>query len=363
MTAASNRPPVPAPPIPLGIVEGYFGTPWSFADRTVVMETLADWGFSRFTYAPKADRTLRLDWRQAHDEDTARALIAFAARCREVGVSFGIGLSPYGLHQSMDADGRAALERRVRELTALGASRIAIFFDDMRGDIPDLAARQAEIASWASAALDGAPLDVCPSYYSDDPVLDRVFGARPEGYERALGEALDARHSIYWTGPEVCAAEITPAHAARVGEEFARKPVLWDNYPVNDGPRMSRRLHLAGISGRRGLAPHLDAHDLNPALQPHLSLLPCATLAICYRDGDDYDYRAATAEAAHALYPEALAKDILETRLPLQDGGIEFVDRAKVRARFEKHDHPAAREMIRFANGAYQQTADDIETQ
>ncbi|MBZ6379313.1 hypothetical protein B5C34_08420 [Pacificimonas flava] len=348
---------------PLGIIEGYFGQPWSWEERTAVMRTLAPWGFSRFTYAPKADAKLRRDWRAQHDEVDAAALRDFADACRREGVSFGIGLSPFGLHEEMSADGRETIVRRTTDLLGLGAERIAILFDDMKGDIPDLAARQSRIAEWAGHAAGTAGVEICPSYYSEDPVLDRAFGRRPAGYEHALGRALPPDLGIYWTGPEVCSAEITPAHVRGVAQMFGRKPSLWDNYPVNDGPRMSRRLHLAGMSGRMGLANEIAAHDINPALQPYLSLLPCVTLAISYRDGADYDYRAATEEAAYALYPTALADDLMETRLPLQDGGLDFIDPERVTARFSRHDHPAAREIVRFAAGGYVQTAAEVQTQ
>ena len=38
--------------------------------------------------------------------------------------------------------------------------------------------------------------------------------------------------------------------APLIGEAMRRKPFLWDNYPVNDGPRMSQFLHLRAFTGR-----------------------------------------------------------------------------------------------------------------
>ena len=360
MNAQSSSP--PASP-PLGIVEGYFGRPWSWEERTAVMTRLAEWDFSRFTYAPKADVKLRRDWRHRHAAEEAANIEAFAGACKAAGVTFGIGLSPYGLHANLTEDGLADVRRRVADLRALGADRIAILFDDMEGDFRDLAERQARIVEAAIAASNGAVIAACPSYYSDDPVLDRVFGARPEKYLEDLGRIIPADVELYWTGPEVCTFEFTPGHLNRVSAALGRKPTLWDNYPVNDGPRMSKRLHLRAVTGRAGLSGHVAAHDLNPALQPHLSLLPAATLAIAYRDGDAYDYGAAAREAAHDLYPDELAEHILETTLALQDGGIDHIDRYRVEQRYGGIDHPAAEEIMRFARGDYQQTSDEVETQ
>src|SRR5690606_15384834 len=121
---------------------------------------------------------------------------------------------------------------------------LAVLFDDMRGDLPDLAPRQAEIIDWIAERTRAARLIVCPTYYSDDPVLDRVFGRRPENYVEQFGELVHRDIDIFWTGEEVLSREISVAHVKRVTAQLGRKPFLWDNYPVNDGQRMSQYLHL-----------------------------------------------------------------------------------------------------------------------
>lgn len=346
---------------PLGIIEGYFGTPWTWEERTHVMRTLAEWDYVRFTYAPKADAKLRRRWTESYTDAEAAEIERFAAACRDAGVKFGVGLSPFELYLDPSPEMRRTLRRRAGELKALGAEHIALLFDDMRGDMPDLAAIQADLAGEAAAET-GGPLTICPTYYSDDPVLDRVFGERPERYLADLGERLAPEIGIYWTGPEVCSLEITRGHLDRVASLLRRRPTLWDNYPVNDGPRMSRRLHLRGFTGRRDLSGCVEAHDINPALQPHLTLLPAATLAIAYRDGPAYDYAAAQQEAAHDLYPDELAAHLVETTLALQDGGIDHIAPERVKVRYEGIDHPAAEEVVRFAEGGYVQTADEVKT-
>ena len=50
----------------LGVVEGYFGTPWSPADRKHVIAVLAGLGYAFFHFAPKADVFLRRRWREPH---------------------------------------------------------------------------------------------------------------------------------------------------------------------------------------------------------------------------------------------------------------------------------------------------------
>lgn len=348
------------PSPPLGIVEGYFGPSWDWTDRTHLMRALAPHGFRRFLYAPKADAFLRERWRDAHPRDETASLAAFALSCRRAGVRFGIGLSPFELHLAWDQAGRDALARKMDGLAGLAPDEIAVLFDDMKGDVADLAAIQADIAHFA-AGLTDAKISLCPSYYSDDPVLDRVFGARPHGYLEDLGRRLDPSIEIFWTGPEVVSREFTPAHLAGVTRRLGRKPVLWDNYPVNDGPRMSRFLHLRGFTGRGGIGAGVAAHLINPALQPHLSIVPALTLAALYR-GADYDYLAATHAALREAMPAPLAEALADDLLLLNDAGRERIDADALGAKYTRFDHPAAREVVRFLKGGYAVTGEEVQT-
>ena len=229
---------------PLGIIEGYYGRPWSAADRLATIADLAPVGFSFFIHAPKADPFLRRRWKEDHPEAARRAIAELASACARMSVRFGVGLSPYEIYLGFDEAAKSALARKLAWLDEIGVTDLAILFDDMRGDLPDLAARQAAILHWVFERTAATRLIVCPTYYSDDPVLDRVFGTRPAGYLKQLGAALDPKIDVFWTGAEVCSREFSAANLSKVATALKRPPVLWDNYPVNDGPIMSRYLHL-----------------------------------------------------------------------------------------------------------------------
>jgi len=350
----------------LGIVEGFYGRPWSWDERRSVMANLAPAGYGFYLYAPKGDAHLRRRWREPYPSDALAALARFAADCRRHGVRFGIGLSPYELFLGFDGEARGALADRLAMFDDIGAADVAILFDDMRGDIPDLAERQAEIVAFAAETSAASRFVVCPSYYSDDPVLDRVFGRRPERYLEDLGRLLAPGIEIFWTGEDVCSREISPGHLRRVGEVLGRRPLLWDNYPVNDGPRMSQHLHLRGFTGRAGIGPHVAAHAINPALQPTLSCIPALTLAMSYARGEDYEYGSALYEAAVAVAGEPLAAMLRDDLLSLDDGGLGRMGeerRAALRDRYAAVDHPAAREVAEWLDGRYGVSAEEVATQ
>ena len=245
----------------LGIIEGYFGRPWRHEDRKRVLTRLRELGYSGFRYAPKADAFLRRRWRESHPGAALAGLADLSAHCRDLELRFGVGLSPYELYRDFSRAAKSAFVAKVRSLDEIGIDDLAILFDDTRGDVPDLAAREAEIVHIALANTRASRVVMCPTYYSDDRMLDVVFGARPRGYLEDLGRRLDPTVGVYWTGEEVCAREYSCGHLARVAEDLGRKPTLWDNYPVNDGPRMSRFLHLRAFTGRPSvIASHIAAH-------------------------------------------------------------------------------------------------------
>jgi hyaluronoglucosaminidase len=352
--------------VELGIIEGFYGRPWSWEARAETAAFLAPHGYRFYLYAPKGDPYLRRRWQEPHPPEWADHLSSFARHCRNHGVRFGVGLSPYEIYRDFDAAARDALGGKLALLDVLGLDDLAVLFDDMRGDEPDLADRQLEIVGWIADRTGAGRLFVCPTYYTDDPVLDRVFGRRPPDYLNRLCAGLDPSIEVFWTGEEVVSREFTPGHLDRVAEQLGRKPFLWDNYPVNDGQRMSHYLHLRAFTGRPAtVARHVAGHGINPALQPVLSRIPARTLADSYRLGEQYCYGEAFRRAAVEVAGTELGDCLREDLLMLQDAGLDRLsDKGDVlRQRYSQFDHPAATEVLQWLAGEYQITDEMVKTQ
>jgi len=351
----------------LGIIEGFFGRPYTWDERAGMVRALSPAGYGFYLYAPKADAHLRRRWREPYPDAELEALAAFAGVCRDAGVRFGVGLSPYELFLGFDGPAKDALAAKLAQLDSLGLADLGVFFDDMKGDLPELAERQVEIVHWIAERTTAGRIIACPSYYTDDPVLDRVFGQRPANYLEDLGAGLDPAIQLMWTGEEVCAREFSPGHLARVAGQMRRKPFLWDNYPVNDGPRMSRHLHLRAFTGRpAAIGPEIAAHGINTASQAVLSRIPALTLANSYAEGAGYQYGAAFERACAAVLGAELADAVSRNLLTLQDGGLGGLDderRGRLRDRFAAFDHPAAREIVAWLDGHFAIGAEELQTQ
>jgi len=343
--------------VQLGLIEGFYGPRWQWSERDALLGHLARAGYAFWHYAPKADPGVRQQWRSPWPDEHAAVLQAFAARCRGLGLRFGIGLSPIGLCPDGPRADWDALAARLTEFDAIGVDDLVIGFDDIRGDAPALATGQARIVDWAAARTRAERIIVCPTYYSDDPLLDRLFGQRPAAYLDELGAALDNRIAVYWAGEEICSHEIAPGHIAAVADRLRRAPWLWDNYPVNDGPRACNHLHLRPFTGRPAtLADEAAAHAINPALQPTLTAIPALTLPERYRLGDDFAYMAAFHEAAHGVLGTDLARQLCADRALFEDIGRDHLDAQtdELRARYMAFDHPGAREIVHWLDGGYQ---------
>lgn len=350
----------------LGIIEGFYGKPWPWDARRETVSFLAPHGYRFYLYAPKADPFLRRRWQEPHPDHIAEKIATLASHCHATGVRFGVGLSPYEIFNNFDDSARDALAQKLSFFDEIGVEDLAILFDDMRGDVPDLAGLQVEIVHWSLERTKATRVIVCPTYYSDDPILDRVFGVRPDNYIEDLGRDLDASIEIFWTGEEVISRQFSTGHLERVTEQLARKPFLWDNYPANDGQRMSQYLHLRGFTGRNAhMSGHIAAHGINPALQPTLNRIPAITLADSYRQGDSYQYGESFRRACIDVLGEELGILVREDLLTLQDIGLDRLGEKEqlLRERYEGVDHDAAREIVGWLNGNYRITDEIVQTQ
>jgi hyaluronoglucosaminidase len=272
-----------------GVIEGFYGRPWSLETRIAYADYIADSGLNTYLYCPKSDPYLRRQWTEHWPEAHWKSLLQLGRAYRQRGIDWGVGLSPVELYREYGALQRDQLKRKVERLGELDASLLGILFDDMPGDMDSLATRQAEIVSDVVAWAPQMRILVCPTYYSFDPVLEQYFGRMPRNYWPQLGRELPAAVDIFWTGNSVCSARIDVGDIEAITKHLGRPVTLWDNYPVNDGAVRSNFLYISKLSGRSAdMEPLLNGHLCNPMNQGILSLPALSGLAELYgNDGLD----------------------------------------------------------------------------
>lgn len=55
-----------------GVIEGFYGRPWSCDQRKDLFQQMQEFGFNCYVYAPKDDAKHRAEWRELYSEDESR---------------------------------------------------------------------------------------------------------------------------------------------------------------------------------------------------------------------------------------------------------------------------------------------------
>jgi hyaluronoglucosaminidase len=294
-----------------GSIEGFYGTPWSHADRLDHLDYLGDHRMNTYEYAPKDDPYHREQWRDAYPADKLAELGELVERARRNKVDFTFALSP-GLSISYTSDSDyQALIAKFEALYALGTRSFNVPLDDIdynawhseadqeRYGTGGGAAGQAQSEllnrvqrEWVAEKPDVAPLQMVPTEYYD---------VAETPYKKALREQLDPAVVVHWTGIGVVPRTITTAEAAEAKAVFGHDILIWDNYPVND--YLAGGLPLADYSGREpGIADHVVGVISNPMNQAAVSKVALYSFAELGWNPAQYDeqasWRRALAERA-----------------------------------------------------------------
>ena len=286
-----------------GIVEGFFGPPWSMAQRKAMFAFGAKRGMNTYLYAPKDDPYHRERWRVRYPTRRWLELSQLIRSARANRIDFVYGFHPgKDLCFSAEEPVKVLLQKAQRFYTA-GVRTFAVLFDDIPSRLAHRVDRErfnnslarAE-AMWLGKILERQPSHwqdvewwLCPSYYTPDPLLSRVFGAFEPDFLKTLAECLPAGVACMWTGPAVVPKKITLAHVTSIAKRIRHPLILWDNYPVND-LSMSDELHIGPLAGRDPrLAQSIYGYLNNPLLQEKLSFLPLETCFDYAADPQSYD--------------------------------------------------------------------------
>ncbi|MBL0388614.1 beta-N-acetylglucosaminidase domain-containing protein [Tumebacillus sp. ITR2] len=285
-----------------GVIEGFYGKPWSQEQRLDMLSFLGQHHMNTYVYAPKDDPYQRLKWGDLYPAEDAARMKALAKQAESSGVKFVYSISPglpaplpgemstpameqAAITCSSQAD-REKLAAKVEQLRGLGVHTIMLSFDDVQEKLKsadlsvydgDLAKAHAELANWllqTEQARDPQfKLWFAPTTY---------YGLKDNPYWQTLRTALHEQVQVIWTGEKILSPRITSSQADEVTRLLGRKPLVWDNYPVNDftySIQKKPQLFLGPVEGRdTDLDRHTAGWLANPMLQSEASKIALATL-------------------------------------------------------------------------------------
>jgi hyaluronoglucosaminidase len=158
---------------------------------------------------------------------------------------------------------------------------------------------------------------------------------------------------IMYTGTQVCSNEISSEEAQRFGEVIGRKPLIWDNYPVNDGG-MDVELHLGPIRGRaKDLYKQVAGILVNPMNQAEASKIALATYAEYFSNPVEYD----PADAWQSALIDVVGADYAEDLLVIAENSMRS---CLGTPEAEKLEQLTKKAIISIQNGSSPSTDPDV---
>ncbi|MBO5410959.1 MAG: beta-N-acetylglucosaminidase domain-containing protein [Clostridia bacterium] len=237
-----------------GYIEGFYGTPWEHGKRLEMLQLMSSYGMNTYYYAPKDDPYHRSRWSELYPENEIGNLMELVGFCNANFIDFAYCIAP---GQSMKYSNEEDFEKlccKVKQLYDIGVRTFGLLVDDIPENLyyeEDKAAFDGEavnahivlsnsLNAFLASLSPDCCLTVCPLQY---------HGKGNEYYISKLGRGIDGDISLFWTGRNICSQEITVSEAVIFADSTNRKPLYWDNFPVNDA-EMYNEMHLGYISGR-----------------------------------------------------------------------------------------------------------------
>jgi hyaluronoglucosaminidase len=286
---------VPESPFALrGVIEGFYGTFYTFPERNDLIRFLGAQDFNVYVYGPKNDRQHRMRWWDPYPDEIMEDFGRTIQVAHDAGVRFYFTVS-FGVPLSFaTSEDFGVVTGKFQALYDRGCRAFGILLDDAptgfahdvnRKAFASAAAAHADFCNraldWIGAQSEPCALLMAPTEYHGAPPFSDYL---PE-----LGRLLDPRIEIFYTGREICSPTLTAEDCRAFAGAVGRKPLIWDNYPVND-LQMRQQLHLGPLVGRDPALPTaVSGMVFNPMLQPEASKIPLLTIAEYLRDPAVYD--------------------------------------------------------------------------
>ncbi|XP_035021216.2 protein O-GlcNAcase isoform X1 [Hippoglossus stenolepis] len=267
-----------------GVVEGFYGRPWTMEQRTELFKREQKWGLNTYLYAPKDDYKHRMYWRDMYSAEEAEQLVALISAAKQHGVDFIYAISP-GLDITFSNPKEvAALKRKLDQVKEFGCRSFSLLFDDIETEM--CPADKEAFSSFAHAQVAvtnevyqhlGEPdtFLFCPTDYCARFCKPNVSQS---SYLRTVGEKLLPGVDILWTGPKVVSHKISVESIEEVSSVLKRAPVIWDNIHANDYD--PQRIFLGPFKDRpTELIPKLRGVLTNPNCEFYPNFVAIHTLA------------------------------------------------------------------------------------
>ena len=233
-----------------GLVEGYYGNPYSEANRMSLFEMFGRQKMNMYIYGPKDDAYHRGKWRENYPAAQAEKIRSYVNVAKANKVDFVWAIHP-GEDIQWNKTDSVNIVNKLKAMYDLGVRTFAVFFDDVWGGEGTRGDKQAQLMNYITDELNKAyddvnPCIICPTQYNR--------GWSSGDYLTTLGTTMYPEVRIMWTGNTVVDM-INKSDMQWINNQIKRKAFIWLNYPVSDycinhmlmGPTYGNDLDIADM--------------------------------------------------------------------------------------------------------------------
>ena len=287
-----------------GVVEGYYGAPWSFEARCSIFRFMGRNKMNTYIYAPKDDPYHHgHGCYQPYPERKAAELRDLIKYARQNHVRFVWAIHPANTVRWHENGGKNQLDglcRKLQQMYDLGVRDFGVLVDDSGGEIGK-AERQVQLTNYILENFIRKHADVnqtlimCPTGYNRSWTN--------EGFLNTLGSGLDKSIPVMWTGDTVV-HDITLSGQQWVNKHVQRPTFIWWNWPCNDFKRS--RLSMGrtyGLDTDPDMKNQMSGFVANPMEHAEASKVGLFGVANYTWNIDDFESRTTWEAGMNRLYP------------------------------------------------------------
>lgn len=264
-----------------GIIEGFYGQPWSHEARLNSIDFIKKYRMNIFMYAPKDDEYHRKLWRESYPQNMLNKIMEIKNKCDKNNIEFCYCISPGNDFEYSKEEDFKYLFKKLDQVIENGVNSFVLLMDDIDYSLkginkikfkkPGIAHSYIsnKVNDYLKEKVLNYSLIMCPTEYYQNWNTE---------YRNDIKNNMQKGIKVFWTGYNTVAEVISNEDGNNVKEHFGHDLVLWDNYPVNDFN--TKRIYLGPIVNRGAKLYGTHAGIVsNPMNQWNLSKVSLITFA------------------------------------------------------------------------------------
>lgn len=260
-----------------GVVEGFYGQPWTTEGRVDVIEWGSQFKMNNYMFAPKDDLYHSEKWRDLYPTETLGEMKKIADASIKNKVDFTWAIHPFmksGFNFNDYDKDLKVIKDKFEQLYSVGVRSFALSADDITHPEAEkskpayweaLANNHVKVVkdliAWGNTKEEKISWQFVPTVYcgynqeKDEPTMGK--------YLEVVGKTLPQEVYLHWTGEQVYGT-LSKATVDMFINKTGRAPMFWLNSPVNDSWGLGQKMFMPEMTVLHKDVENIDGLLLNP---------------------------------------------------------------------------------------------------